>query len=508
MNLISSFTSAGFSRLRLLPLLVAASTPLSAAEFLVSDLGANYPTDINNKGIIVGNSPGGAFIQDGVSRSQLIINATYWGSPAGGPPPTRYPMITAAAINDAGQIAGSVQPVIALPTTQTAALMDSTGNGLLFSQAHTADAINGLGQVAGGEGSTLYFDGTATGTAGGEVPKVYALNDSRIAAGSIAPGFAQDRAATFAFPGGSPTLLDLTAVVQNLYGPRPVFTSTATAINNAGQVVGSIRYAGGAPIPQPNPAFLVSGDTATNIGTLGGLNAAAKDINNNGIVVGDSTLPDTTTHAFIYRSGTMTDLNTLIASSGWVLTTAKAINDKGQIVGSGTLNGEAHGFLLTPIDTGAPQPPSIVTQPVGGSFALGTSATLTVTATGTSPLTYEWQKDGKPIDGATTNSLALAFLRGTDSGSYRVILKNAAGTATSASVTLNVLDPLLETGLFTVVKVQGEVGGKYLIEFVNRADSTDWQPLTTITLTKATQLVLDEESITNRFRLYRSKRVP
>ena len=344
MNSLSFCASPRLELLRLLPLLVGASLNLSAAEFLVTDLGSNYPTDINNKGTIVGNSPGGAFIQDGASRSLLIINATYWGSPAGGPPPTRYALITAAAINDVGQIAGSIQPVIALPTTQTAALMDSTGNGLLFSQAHTADAINGLGQVAGGEGSTLYFDGTATSTAGGEVPKVSALNDSRIGAGSIAPGFAQDRAAIFAFPGGAPTLLDLTSVIQNLYGPRPVFTSTATAINDAGQVVGSIRYAGGAPIPQPNPAFLVSGDTATNIGTLGGLNAAAKDINNNGVVVGDSTLPDTTTHAFIYRSGAMTDLNTLIASSGWVLTTAKAINDRGRSWAAGRSTARRTGF--------------------------------------------------------------------------------------------------------------------------------------------------------------------
>ena len=487
---------------------LAAATIAVGAEYNILDLGANYPTDINNQGILVGNSPGGAFIQDGTSRSLLIINASYWGSPAGGPPPTRYPMITAAAINDAGQIAGSIQPVIALPATQTAALMDSTGSGLLFSQAHTADAINGLGQVAGGEGDTLFFSGTATSSAGGEIPKIYALNDSGIAAGSIAPGFGLDRAATFAFPGGDPTLLDLTPIVQNLYGPRPVFTSTATAINNAGQVVGIIRYAGGAPILQPNPAFVISGGSATNLGTLGGLSAAARDINNNGIVVGDSTLADNTLRAFIYRNGTMTDLNTLIASSGWVLTSAKAINDKGQVVGSGTFNGEAHGFLLSPIDTGAPQPPSIVSQPVGGSFALGSTAILAVSVTGTSPYSYEWEKDGKPINGSNTNSLVLTSLRGTDSGSYRAVIKNTAGSATTTAVTVTVLDPLLATAQYTVVQVSGEIGGRYLIEDLSQANSTDWQPLTTITLARTPQLVLDEESVTNRFRLYRSNRLP
>ena len=45
----------------------------------------------------------------------------------------------------------------------------------------------------------------------------------------------------------------------------------------------------------------------------------------------------------------MRDLNaTLPADSGWTLEKAKAINNRGQIIGSGTLNGQAHMFLLTP----------------------------------------------------------------------------------------------------------------------------------------------------------------
>jgi hypothetical protein len=51
----------------------------------------------------------------------------------------------------------------------------------------------------------------------------------------------------------------------------------------------------------------------------------------------------------------MEDLNTLIpASSGWTLNSAADINLWGQIVGSGMLNGQAHGFLLTPRDSSFP----------------------------------------------------------------------------------------------------------------------------------------------------------
>lgn len=54
----------------------------------------------------------------------------------------------------------------------------------------------------------------------------------------------------------------------------------------------------------------------------------------------------------------MKDLNTLISpDSGWLLNTASDINGFGQIVGDGRLNGEAHGFLLTPIYKGVVTPP-------------------------------------------------------------------------------------------------------------------------------------------------------
>jgi hypothetical protein len=46
----------------------------------------------------------------------------------------------------------------------------------------------------------------------------------------------------------------------------------------------------------------------------------------------------------------MTDLNSVInAKSGMVLNEAKAINDLGQIAANGTINGENHAFLLTPL---------------------------------------------------------------------------------------------------------------------------------------------------------------
>ncbi len=73
--------------------------------------------------------------------------------------------------------------------------------------------------------------------------------------------------------------------------------------------------------------------------------------------------------------------------------------------------------------------------------APGESVTFTVTATGSTPLTYQWFKDGTAITGnpsATTATLTLASLNATNAGNYTAVVTNAAGTATSGSFTLTV----------------------------------------------------------------------
>jgi probable HAF family extracellular repeat protein len=120
------------------------------------------------------------------------------------------------------------------------------------------------------------------------------------------------------------------------------------AINDNGQVVGdSYSY-------NPNGdthAFLYDGTTMNDLGTLGGDDSTALDINNNGQVVGYSYIANGDSHAFMYDEiDGMLDLNNLIASdSGWFLSEARGINSSGQIVGLGEIDGEKHAFLLTPV---------------------------------------------------------------------------------------------------------------------------------------------------------------
>ncbi|HSI51360.1 MAG TPA: hypothetical protein VLA61_24095 [Ideonella sp.] len=88
---------------------------------------------------------------------------------------------------------------------------------------------------------------------------------------------------------------------------------------------------------------------------------------------------------------------------------------------------------------GGPQPPQITQQPADLSVTAGQPASFTVAATGSDPLSYQWQRDGSDIVGATSATYSLATTANTDTGAvFRAVVSNVAGSATSNSATLTV----------------------------------------------------------------------
>jgi len=79
--------------------------------------------------------------------------------------------------------------------------------------------------------------------------------------------------------------------------------------------------------------------------------------------------------------------------------------------------------------------PQITTQPQNANVNLGQDATLTAVATGWPVPTYQWQKNGVNIAGATNANLTLAKVQAADSGNYSVVVTNSAGSATSSVAT-------------------------------------------------------------------------
>ena len=89
-------------------------------------------------------------------------------------------------------------------------------------------------------------------------------------------------------------------------------------------------------------------------------------------------------------------------------------------------------------------PPVITNQPVSITVAAGTTATFSVMATGTTPLFYQWLKNGTGmsnggnISGATTATLMLSGVSSNNAASYSVIVTNVYGSTTSSVATLTI----------------------------------------------------------------------
>ncbi len=207
----------------------------------------------------------------------------------------------------------------------------------------------------------LFSNGTVTnlGTLAGPWSSATAIN----ASGEIA--------------GGTDTTHNINAfiytngVMQDI-GTLPHGTySTATSINNAGQVVGYGDIDTGTFF-----AFLYSAGTMKDLGTVpGGMSSYAQSINDNGAIVGYAALTSGAQHAFLYNNGVMVDLNSLIDPSlGWILSGASGINDAGQIVGYGVNpSGQTDAYLLTPVTNQA-----VITTPPPAGVLQGSNFGMTV----------------------------------------------------------------------------------------------------------------------------------
>ncbi len=90
--------------------------------------------------------------------------------------------------------------------------------------------------------------------------------------------------------------------------------------------------------------------------------------------------------------------------------------------------------------SGSSQPalPAITSSPQGASVTVGARVSLSVTATGTTPLAYQWRKDGVNVAGATQPTFVIQAVALSDAGSYTVDVSNVAGHVASAAAVVQV----------------------------------------------------------------------
>ena len=81
--------------------------------------------------------------------------------------------------------------------------------------------------------------------------------------------------------------------------------------------------------------------------------------------------------------------------------------------------------------------PAITTQPVSQAVAAGQTASFSVAATGTEPLTYQWKKDGSDIAGATSSTYKPVSSSELNGAKFSVVVSNSAGSVTSNEAVLS-----------------------------------------------------------------------
>ncbi len=297
-------------------------------RYTVIDLGGCEALAISNNGKVAGqcgsgSSARGFFWENGVMQSLGTLGGS-WS--------------IAYGVNDAGQVVGTslagsgYSGAFLWQNGAMQSLGSLGGNG-----PSGALAINNAGQVVGfSTNSTpqmhafLWSGGmTDLGAFGDGASYAYAISDTGMVAGWGKVG---------TYPNITEHAFRWNGSMQDL-GTGSWAQSSARGINDNGDVVGRLINDGNgtdwhAALSQNGGGFQ----------DLGGTLSTAYDINNAGLMVGESG-----GRAILWENGQLKDLNSQIpANSGWVLQNARAINHRGQIVGKGTFNGQTRAFMLKP----------------------------------------------------------------------------------------------------------------------------------------------------------------
>ncbi len=247
-------------------------------------------------------------------------------------------------------------------------------------------------------GQTATFNVAATGTA----PLMYQWkkNGANIS-GAIASSYTTP--ATSSGDNGS----TFQVVVSNSAGSAPSTIATLTV--SAAAVAPTITT-------QPVNQTVTTGQTATFSSAATGTAPVTYQWKKNGANISGATAASYTTPA----------------------TTSGDNGSTFQVVVSNSA-GSAPSTIVTLTVSAAAVAPTITTQPVNQTVTTGQTATFSVSATGTAPLTYQWKKNGANISGAIAASYTTPATASGDSGStFQVVVGNSAGSAPSTIATLTV----------------------------------------------------------------------
>jgi probable HAF family extracellular repeat protein len=309
---------------------------------------------MHNLGTLGGQNSAGSGVND---RREVAI-----GSETGNPDPDNEDVCTFgthAQCNAAIWTRGRLKPLLSLPGGNNAFAININNRGQVIGASE--NGIRDPTCLAGGTPFQVYqfeavvwdrHDSPARKLdplPGDTVGFAFGINDEGQVVGTS--GLCFETALPPAPTGRHAVLWERDGTPVNLGDLGGTSFNIAGSINNRGEVVGTSQSS----VDGSVHAFRWT--KKTGIQDLGAYPGAfltvppcCNTLNNRGEVVGFALDPDGTQRALVWVDDVPMDLNAFIPKdSGWYLQAAESLNDAGQIVGQGTIHGETHAFLATPI---------------------------------------------------------------------------------------------------------------------------------------------------------------
>jgi len=164
-------------------------------------------------------------------------------------------------------------------------------------------------------------------------------------------------------------------------------------------------------------------------------------------------------------------------------------------------------------------PPYLTAQPQARTVTQGDTATFSVTAGGTAPLSYQWRCNGTNLAGASSSACTVTNALPANAGSYSVVVTNNSGSVTSAVAPLSVNVPPSgnpQPGHFDSIcrlpdgsvqmSMSGTPGTNYLLQWTS--DWVGWSNLCTLSATNGCFWWVDPCATNDGQRFYRLRPGP
>jgi hypothetical protein len=120
---------------------------------------------------------------------------------------------------------------------------------------------------------------------------------------------------------------------------------------------------------------------------------------------------------------------------------------------TGLTPGQTYYFVVTAFNTSGvespysneitntlPSLPLVLTQPMSQTVVVGTIVVLSFDVVSQTPVKFQWYMGGKAINGETNSMLILPQILKANAGAYAVVASNAAGSVTSQTAVITILD--------------------------------------------------------------------